>query len=381
ENVVASSGTALTPDQIRLINRLTKNITVLFDGDAAGLRASIRGIDLILEEGMNVKVCAFPDGEDPDSFAKKTPYEELVKYLDENAKDFIQFKASLLMNDAKNDPIKKADLIRDMVVSISKIPDRIQREIYIQECSRIMDISEQVLVSTLAQMVQKDVADIGKKQKQEQKAFEVVKNETPVQVQKIDILYGLERKIIEILLLYGNKTEEFEDVLLRANQEGEIENVTEKKEYKVFQRIYLSLQEDEVELANPLFRDIYNNLVNYYLQNESFNIEQYLMHLQPEFAQEVTDILMEDERVVLHNWEGQNIFPKTKSDTIGQYVSETILTMRWYLVDRIIEEIKGSISSEPGSDNIEPLSMAMDYSKLINSFSKKLGRVMSRYSN
>ena len=381
ENVVASSGTALTPDQIRLINRLTKNITVLFDGDAAGLRASIRGIDLILEEGMNVKVCAFPDGEDPDSFAKKTPYEELVRYLDENAKDFIQFKASLLMNEAKNDPIKKADLIRDMVVSISKIPDRIQREIYIQECSRIMDISEQVLVSTLAQMVQKDVADIGKKQKQEQKAFEVVKNETPVQVQKIDILYGLERKIIEILLLYGNKTEEFEDVLLRANQEGEIENVVEKKEYKVFQRIYLSLQEDEVELANPLFRDIYNNLVNYYLQNESFNIEQYLIHLQPEFAQEVTDILMEDERVVLHNWEGQNIFPKTKSDTIGQYVSETILTMRWYLVDRIIEEIKGSISSEPGSDNIEPLSMAMDYSKLINSFSKKLGRVMSRYSN
>jgi DNA primase len=380
ENVVASSGTALTPDQIRLINRLTKNITVLFDGDAAGLRASIRGIDLILEEGMNVKVCAFPDGEDPDSFAKKTPYEELVKYLDENSKDFIQFKASMLMNDAKNDPIKKADLIRDMVVSISKIPDRIQREIYIQECSRIMDISEQVLVSTLAQLVQKDVADIGKKQKQDQKAFEVVKNEAPPHVQKIDILYGLERKIIEILLLYGNKTEVFEDVLLKTNAEGEIENVIEKSEYKVFQRIYLSLQEDEVELANPLFRDIFNNLINYYLQNESFSIELYLMHLQPEFAQEVTDILMEDERVVLHNWEGQNIFPKTKSDSISQYVAETILTMRWYLVDRIIEEIKGSISSEPDSDNIEPLSMAMDYYKLINSFSKKLGRVMSRYN-
>ena len=381
ENVVASSGTALTPDQIRLINRLTKNITVLFDGDAAGLRASVRGIDLILEEGMNVKVCAFPDGEDPDSFAKKTPYEELVKYLDENSKDFIQFKASLLMNDAKNDPIKKADLIRDMVVSISKIPDRIQREIYIQECSRIMDISEQVLVSTLAQLVQKDVSDLGKKQKQEQKAFEVVKNETPIQVQKIDILYGLERKIIEILLLYGNKIEEFEDVLLKTNEAGEIENVTEKKEYKVFQRIYLSLQEDEVELANPLFRDIYNNLINYFHQNETFSIEQYLMHLHPDFAQEVTDILMADERVVLHNWEGQNIFPKTKDKTISQYVSETILTLRWYLVDRIIEEIKSSISSEPDSDNIEPLSMAMDYSKLINSFSKKLGRVMSRYSN
>lgn len=378
ENVVASSGTALTPDQIRLINRLTKNITVLFDGDAAGLRASIRGIDLILEEGMNVKVCTFPDGEDPDSFAKKTPYEELVSYLEENAKDFIQFKASLLMNDAKNDPIKKADLIRDMVVSISKIPDRIQREIYIQECSRIMDISEQVLVSTLAQLVQKDISELGKKQKQEQKLFDVVKNDEPIQTSKIDILYRLERKIIEILLLYGNKTEEFEDVLLKTNEEGEIENLTEKKEYKVFQRIFLSLQEDEVELTNPLFQEIYTHLITYFNQNEAFSIEHYLMQLQPEFAQEVTDILMEDERLLLHNWEGQNIFPKTKSESISQYVSETILTLRWYLVDRIIEEIKNSILSEPNSDNIESMSMAMDYYKLINSFAKKLGRVMYR---
>jgi DNA primase len=380
ENVVASSGTALTPDQIRLINRLTKNITVLFDGDAAGLRASIRGIDLILEEGMNVKVCAFPDGEDPDSFARKTPYDELVLYLEENAKDFIQFKASLLMNDAKNDPIKKADLIRDMVVSISKIPDRIQREIYIQECSRIMDISEQVLTSTLAQLVQKDIAEIGKKQKQEQKAFEVVKDENPEAVaEKVDVLYRLERKIIEILLLYGNKTEEFEDVLLQTNAEGEIEHVNEKKEYKVYQRIYLSLQEDEVELANPLFKEIFNDLINHFLQNENFAMEQYLMQLQPELAQEVTDILMEDERLVLHNWEGQNIFPKSKNDTISQYVSETILTLRWYLVDKIIEELKSSVSSEPNSDNTEPLSMAMDYYKLVNFFSKKLGRVLSRY--
>ena len=380
ENVVASSGTALTPDQIRLINRLTKNITVLFDGDAAGLRASVRGIDLILEEGMNVKVCTFPDGEDPDSFAKKTSYDDLVAYLDTNAKDFIQFKASLLMNDAKNDPVKKADLIRDMVTSISKIPDRIQREIYIQECSRIMDISEQVLTSTLAQLVQKDITEVGKKVKQDQKAFEVVKNENPVQAAKVDVLYRLERKIIEILLLYGNKTEEFEDVFLKTNEDGEIENITEKKEYKVYQRVYLSLQEDEVELANPLFRDIFNDLIQYFLQNENVEIEKYLMHLNSDFAQEVTDILMEDERVVLHNWEGQNIIPKTKSETISQYVSETILTMRWYLVDKIIDELKNSVLSEPGSDNTESMSMAMDYYKLINSFSKKLGRVMSRYS-
>lgn len=379
ENVVASSGTALTPDQIRLINRLTKNITVLFDGDAAGLRASIRGIDLILEEGMNVKVCSFPDGDDPDSFAKKTSYDDLVAYLDENAKDFIQFKASLLMKEAKNDPIKKADLIRDMVVSISKIPDRIQREIYIQECSRIMDISEQVLQSTLAQLVQKDSAEVVKSEKKEseKKAFEVIKSGNPVEGQKVDILYRLERKIIEILLLYGNKTEQFEDVMMKSNDDGEIEHVIEFKEYKVFHRIYLSLQEDEVELANPLFRELFNDLINFYLQNENFNLEQYLMHLQPEFAQEVTDILMEEERLVMHNWEGQNIFPKSKNDTISQNVSETILTLRWYLVGKIIDELKSSIL--PDADNTEPMTQIKDYNELTRAFSKKLGRVMSRF--
>jgi DNA primase len=381
ENVVSSSGTALTPDQIRLINRLTKNVTVLFDGDAAGLRASIRGIDLILEEGMNVRVCEFPDGEDPDSFAKKTPYEDLVVYLEENAKDFIQFKASLLMKDAKNDPIKKAELIRDIVTSISKIPDRIQREIYIQECSRIMDISEQVLLSTLAQLVKKDISDIGKKIKQEQKSFEVIKSESVTQVEKVDVLYQLERTIIKILLLYGNIKEEFEDVLLKTNANGEVENIIEKKEYFVYQRVYLSLQEDEVELANSLFRDIYLNLVNYFNQNETFNIEHYLMQLPQEFAQEVTDILMEDEKLALHDWGAQNIFVKQKNETISQYVAETILTMRWYLVDKIIEELKGSILPDPTADNSETMSLAMDYSKLINSFSMKLGRVMSRYSN
>ncbi|MBP6424097.1 MAG: DNA primase [Flavobacterium sp.] len=379
ENVVASSGTALTPDQIRLINRLTKNITVLFDGDAAGLRASIRGIDLILEEGMNVKVCAFPDGEDPDSFAKKTSYDDLVAYLENNAKDFIQFKASLLMKDAKNDPIKKADLIREMVQSISKIPDRIQREIYIQECSRIMDISEQVLVSTLAQLVQKDIAEVGKKQKQEQKAFEVVKNDAPVQAQKIDILYHLERKIIEILLLYGNKTEEFDDVLLKTNSEGEVEHIVEKKEYKVFQRIYLSLQEDEVELANPLFRALFNDLISYYLQNETFGIENYLKQLPDQFAQEVTDILMDDERVTLHKWDDQNIFVKQKSETVGQHTSEIIISMREYLINKLILDLMSEFGDKPELEQEELKIMINDYNKLKVNLTGTIGRIRSTY--
>ena len=379
ENVVSSSGTALSPDQIRLINRLTKNITVLFDGDAAGLRASIRGIDLILEEGMNVKVCGFPEGEDPDSFAKKHSTEQLEEYFSKNSKDFIQFKASLLVDDAKNDPVKKAGLIRDMVMSISKIPDRIQREIYIQECSRIMDISEQVLTSTLAQLVNKEALDEIKGEKKPQKAFQVVKNDTNSNVDKVDIKYELERRIIEILLLYGSKEEDFEESVLQTDEEGKILTVSTIIKSKVYQKIFLSLQEDEVELANPLFRGIYNDIIEYFHQNQEFVMEQYLMRLPVEYSLEVTNILMEEEREHLHKWEVQQIAVKEKDESIAQYVSETILTLRWYLVHGIIDELKGTLSSDPAADNAEILAMAMDYYRLINAFSTKLGRVMSGY--
>lgn len=382
ENVVSSSGTALTPDQIRLINRLTKNITVLFDGDAAGLRASIRGIDLILEEGMNVKVCTFPDGEDPDSFARKTPLQDLLVYLEENAMDFIQFKASLLMKDAKNDPIKKADLIRDMVASISKIPDRIKREVYIQEVSRIMEISEEVLFNTLAQLIKKDLQETGKKQKEPQVAFEVHKNEQVLVHSKIDIQFELEHKIIEILLLYGNIEDEFEDVLIKTNEKGDMIEVPEMNNYKVFQRIYLSLHEDEIELANPLFKNIYNDLISYFNLNETFELEKYLSQLTPDLSQEVTSILMNDEREVLHNWEAKHIYVKQKDKTISQYVSETILTLRWFLVNKIIDDLKTSITKdhEQPQDNSETLSMVVDYLGLTSMFSKKLGRVISRHN-
>jgi DNA primase len=329
---------------------------------------------------MNVKVCTFPDGDDPDSFAKKTPYDDLVKYLDENAMDFIQFKASLLMKEAKNDPIKKADLIRDMVLSISKIPDRIKREIYIQETSRIMDISEDVLFNTLAQIVKKDINDLGKKQKEEQKVFEVHKNENVVVSANVDIQYELEHKIIEILLLYGTIEDEFEDVLLKSNEAGETVEVKELNKYKVYQRIYLSLQEDETELANPMFKMIYDDLIAYFHQNEVFELDQYLGQLAPELSQEVTSILMNDEREALHNWETKHIYVKGKDKTISQYVTETILTLRWYLVNKIIDELKSSVTNEPETDNTETLSMVVDYLGLTNVFSKKLGRVISRHN-
>ncbi|GAW89823.1 DNA primase [Flavobacterium psychrophilum] len=190
----------------------------------------------------------------------------------------------------------------------------------------------------------------------------------------------MELKIIEILLLYGNIEEDFEDFVFKANEEGELLEIKEVNRYKVFQRIYLSLQEDEVELGTPIFKDIYNNLIAYFNENENFEIEQYLMRLSPELAQEVTTIIMDDEKTSLHNWEAQQIYVKQKDKTISQYVSETILTLRWFLVNKIIEEIKSNLSNATDSDNYENLSMVMDYSKLVNNFSNKLGRVMSRYS-
>lgn len=379
ENVVASSGTALTPDQIRLINRLTKNVTVLFDGDAAGLRASIRGIDLILEEGMNVKVCTFPDGEDPDSFARKNSYDDLVFHLENNAKDFIQFKASLLMVEANNDPIKKADLIRDMVVSISKIPDRIKREIYIQECSKIMDISEQVLVNTLAQLLQKDIAEAGKRQKQEQKAFEIVKNEPSIQHEKVNVVYELEKKIIEILLIYGSQVAEFEDFILKANEAGEIIEEKETITIKVHQRIYLSLQEDEVELANPVFKSIYNDLILFYNQDDSLNVDQYVMQLSEEHSKIVTDILMLEEKESLHNWETKHIYVKSKNQNVSQYVSETIISLREYLINKLILDLMQDYSSEDENNLEELKSTINDYNKLKVSLTNKIGRIRTAY--
>jgi DNA primase len=377
ENVVASSGTALTPEQIRLINRLTKNITVLYDGDAAGLRASIRGIDLILEEGMNVRVCTFPEGEDPDSFAKKATHEELIKYLDENAKDFIQFKASLLMDEAKNDPIKKADLIRDMVVSISKIKDRIQREIYIQECSRIMDISEQVLLNTLAQLLQKDISEAGKKLKQEQKYFEVVKNEETIATEKVDVLNLLEKKILEILLIYGNFEIEFENVFIKYEDEKEVQ-VTEKVTSKIFNRIYLNLQEDEIQFANPIFKDIYDDLIANYLNNDIFDSENYLNNLKPEFLPVVTDIYMDDEKHQLHGWlEKKQVFVKDKfnSEVLKSLVVDVIISYREYLINKLNSEQMIEILKPEIEDKTEILSSINDYNKLKVVISRSIGRI------
>lgn len=382
ENVVASSGTALTPDQIRLINRLTKNITVLFDGDAAGLRASLRGIDLILEEGMNVKVCTFPDGDDPDSFAKKTPLDQLVKYLDDEAMDFIQFKASLLMKEAKNDPIKKSEVIRDMVQSISKIPDRIKREIYVQECSRIMDISEEVLFNTLAQLIQKDIQEIGKKQKQTQQAFEIVKTESPAVFAKTEVLPLLEKSIIEILLLYGTADIDVENVFIKIDDNGNEKEVIEKAVSKVHERIFLNLQEDEIEFANPMFKSIYEDLIVQLQLNAVFDRNHFINNLPQDFAEVVTDILMNEEKYQLHGWlEKKQVFVKGKEypENLSRLIQENIIALREYLINKLNADLMLQIADEAVENKMEILEFINDYNKLKVTITRKIGRMRTSF--
>ena len=376
KNVVASSGTALTPEQIRLVNRLTPNITVLFDGDPAGLRASLRGIDLILEQGMNVKVCSFPEGEDPDSFARDNTLEELTLFLEENSMDFIKFKASILAEEAQNDPIRKAETIRDMVVSISKIPDVIKQEVYIKECSRIMDISEEVLFNTLAQILEKERRDASRKPRQAtQEPIAKVVTE-PGAVEKVNVQHQLERKIIELLLLYGTKEEEFEDLILETTEEGDITFTPEKVQTKVYEKIYLDLQDDEVEFTNEDFRDLYYEIISRYNREQNVQVESLVNDLQPEKAEKVSDILMDEERYQLHDWERKDIFVRDKEYAISQVVSETILNLRRELVNKKIEELSQSIKESPSDDEDTRMHDIVDYVSLKKILSEKLRRVL-----
>ncbi|APG65441.1 DNA primase [Tenacibaculum todarodis] len=393
ENVVASSGTALTSDQIRLVNRLTKNITVLFDGDAAGIRASIRGIDLILEQGMNVKVVQFPDGEDPDSFAKSHSDAELKEYLDTSAKDFINFKVSLLLKEANNDPVKKAGLIRDIVTSISKIPDAIQREVYVQECSNIMDISERVLFSELAQIISKEAANQRKKTssrsnsnvdpnepppeyflEQEQAQMGLVKG--GVSSEKIDQLLILEKEIIRILLLYGNEEADFVDFIEVEDENGKVTIEKESHTNQVSKEVYLHLQDDEIEFTNPLFQEVYFEMIHQLNQAEKIDVAQLTSHQNVEVTSLVTSILMDEEnpKRQLSDWERKNIYVTEASKILPKLISDAVFNIRRVLIDR---KIKDLITPDPSEEKpIINLELIQDYTNLKIKLYEKLNRVI-----
>ena len=365
KNVVSSSGTALSKDQINIIRRLSKNITVIYDSDKAGISATERSVDMILEQGMNINIVLLPENEDPDSFAKNKNESEILNFLNENAVDFIEFKANILNKTLKNTPSEKAKVINDLIISISKIPDRIKQEIYIRHCSEIMNISEQTLFNVLSQISGIKI--------QYKKFQSPVFNVSPQQ-NTVDQVYELEKKIIEILILYGDKKVVFDEIKISKSEEGDVVYKNVKIESQVFEKVFLDLQSDEIEFANPEFKELYRLIIKNF-QSSNFDISSILNSIDGELSNLVTTIMMKDDIYQLHKWKSKNVYVKDKNKSISQLVTETILTLRTLLINRKVNELsKTNSDSENLDQNL--LEEIVNYYQLKNFLSKKLNRVI-----
>ena len=369
KNVLASSGTSLTKDQIILIKRLTSNIIILFDGDQAGLSASLRSIDMILEEGLNVKICSFPDGEDPDSFVKKNKKDFMLDYVEKQSKDFIDFKLDI-NSDFHNDEDKKVALIKNILKSISLIPDSLKQEIYIKKLSSILEIDEASLFRSFANI------ENSKSLKKSSRKFyrkKIVKVQSSKNENTSSYIYQLERQIISILLKYGAEEILFEDTRLSKDENGKVLETKKEIRSKVFEKIYLDLQQDEIEFTHSPFKDIFNKLINGFNNGTTLSIENFINDLDSSSSKIVSDILINDEKYQLHDWERKNIYVKKIGSELSQLVNETILNMRRFLIDKKIIELQEFQKEDNKNDILEQV---MSYYKLKKILSAKLNRVV-----
>ncbi|MCK4465168.1 MAG: DNA primase, partial [Bacteroidales bacterium] len=267
ENIVSSSGTALTPEQIRLMKRFTNNVTIVFDEDEAGIKASLRGIDLILEEGLNVKIVVLPSGEDPDSYSKKVSSSELKQFLSDNEQDFIRFKTRLLISETKNDPVQRANLIRDVVKSIAVIPESITRSVYTKECSNLLLVEEQVLYGEINKIRRKKAEQNYRKLKhyEEQNLQKIPEKQTLLVTESTEFQ---EREIIRLLLNYGNL--EFRSPNAKKDKEETIVSVAEF--------IVNEIINDELELDNPVYRQIFEEFQQQISSKNHFDERFFINH-------------------------------------------------------------------------------------------------------
>ena len=365
-NIVSSSGTALTVNQISLIRRLTKNVTMLFDSDKAGVNATERAIELLLSQGMNIDICILPDGEDPDSFGRNKTHDEINNYVLENSVDFIQFKSSMLGQSVKNSPSQKTKIVNEIINLISKVTDPIKQEIYIKDCSLLLNISESVLFNSLAQI---------KHLKLPNKQFEkkpIIANKS----EKLDQIEILEEKIIEILLLYGNHEVVFDEISMIKGNDGELTYEPTTQESKVFEKIYLDLQADEIEFANEDFKKIYKLLIDDFQKNKSFDLKTFINNLSPNLSTKVTSIVMNNDLYHLHNWQSKNVFVKDKKKKITQLVTESILTLRTLLINKKVSELSKKTKESSSDEGDELLEEIVNYYQLKSLLSKKLNRVI-----
>ena len=369
-NVVSSSGTALSSNQIMLVKRLTENITIIFDRDQAGISAALRGIDLILEHGMNVRICKLDEGEDPDSLARKHSLDYINDYISSNSLDFINFKASLLAKQYENEPTKKAEIVNNIVKSISLVQDVIKRELYVQTCSKIMKISEDSIFETLSR-IKKNKEN--RFRNQHSKSISIVKNSRSKD-DPIDELYELEKKIITILILYGQKTETFnESILIFSEVDDEIIEKNKYVKSKVYEKIFLDLQQDEIEFANKEFRDLFDILMTEYQIKGFVSIEKIVPNLSSKLSGIVSSIILQEEKHFLHKWDKKSIYVKLPSENVSVMVTETILSLRKLLVSKKIESLQENIKLKNNKSILEDV---MGYYQLRRIVSSKLNRVL-----
>ncbi len=343
ENVVASSGTSLTTEQIRLVKRYTKNITMLYDGDAAGVHAALRGTDMILSEGMNVRVVVLPPEHDPDTFGKEYPTEEVLRYLKDNAKDFIRFKTELLLKDAANDPIKKGQVVRNMVETISVVPDPIFRIAYVKETSRLLDMPEETLMMELNKMLR------AKFKKSLGVEGEVIPDEpivtTPTQEQPQDETlppgYYQERELVKLMLLYGGRT-------LTIKQQDELGQEVEEQ-VPVAQMIVDDLITDNIEFNDPVNRKIFE-IYDQALNTEELPNDQFFTSNEDEQVSQVAIDLVTTQ-YKLDGWERHGIFVKKEEDILKKAVQYAILRYKDQIIDARRKEIQDQIKEEPDPDN------------------------------
>ena len=357
-----------------MIRRLTQNIVVLFDGDAAGLRAALRGIDLILEAGLNVRVVRFPEGEDPDSFAKAHDRDQIQEFLSAQAQNFIAFKANLLTQEAANDPIRKAEAVREIVASIAKIPDPIKQELYIRESSGMLGLTETTLFDALAQEQQKNRREQSRTKSRAPEKPQLV---TPqVEEKPLDPNHVLEQQIISILVRYGAHAVIFQDDVLETDETGEVVHIRQNQELKIYEKIFLDLQQDEIELADPVFHELYLSIMSQYSENSTFQMESQSFEMTPEVGQLVADILMEDEKYELHQWERKNIPVKAKTDTLSLLVEQTILSFRMQLIRQKIQQLSQELKGEENAETPEILDDIKNYIELKRLLAHRLARVI-----
>ena len=370
ENVVSSSGTSLTREQIRLVKRYTKNLTILYDGDAAGIKASFRGIDLILEEGLNVQVVLFPDGEDPDSFAKNHSLTEIQEMISSKKQDFISFKASVLMDGSENDPIQRSKLIREVVQSVALIPDQITRSVYVQEIAKKFEINENTISNELIKLLRARLT----KEQTGSRAFQSPERQ-PQQEQnaqgetvpkKLPPAFEYELDLIRLMLLFGTR-----EIVIADESE-------EKQATSVIELIYDELIQDDLKFENPLCKMIFEEFERN-LKNQILLSTSYFKNLENQKIVSFVSHLQSSDIELSYNWvDKYKIVTKSEGDDIYKSVMNSIYNFKYHKVDEVILNIKSRIKSSSGKDEdmLDLLAEQMSYEKIKKSLSDKLGRII-----